>query len=252
MVTVEFESFEASVPEVLDALGAREIFAAQTNILIKPNLINDSPPPVTTPAACCEALVRYIRDCSDAAITIGEGCGSATLETDTVFDRLGYRDMARSLGVELLDLNNAPLVTRSEPGCDVFREMHLPEIVFTHYLVSVPVLKAHSLADITGTLKNMMGIAPPEHYGGRYGSWKKAVFHGKMHESIVDLNRYRTPDITLMDASIGLADFHLGGAHCSPPVGKLLAGLDPLEIDRHAASLLRFDWHSIPHLAGSA
>ena len=249
MITVPFITFETSVPEALDAINAAEVFAAQSAILIKPNLINESPPPITTPAACCEAIVRYIKDCSDAEIVIGEGCGTPSFDTDEIFTRLGYREMADTLGVELVDMNNAPLVKREDPDCVVFKEIYLPELVYSHYLISVPVLKAHSLADITGTLKNMIGLAPPKHYEGRYGSWKKAVFHGMMHESITELNRYRAPDMTLMDASVGMADFHLGGATCDPPVRKLLAGLDPHEIDREAATLLGFDWHSIPHLA---
>ena len=77
---------------------------------------------------------------------------------------------------------------------------------------------------------------------------KKAMFHGRMHESIADLNRYRTPDFTLMDASIGMPDFHLGGSHCDPPIGKLIAGFDPLAIDRRCAELLGMRWQDIGHL----
>ena len=65
---------------------------------------------------------------------------------------------------------------------------------------------------------------------------------------IVDLNRYRTPDLSLMDASVGMPDYHLGGAHCDPPVGKLVAGYDPLEVDRQSAELLGLRWRRIAHL----
>jgi uncharacterized protein (DUF362 family) len=157
--------------------------------------------------------------------------------------------MGDRLGVRLIDLNNAELVRLANPDCRVFPEMHLPEIVMSSYLISVPVLKAHSLADITGSLKNMIGLAPPKHYSGRYGSWKKALFHGDMQQSIRDLNRYRTPDLTLMDATVGMAEYHLGGAHCDPPVNRLAAGFDAREIDRMAAQVLGLDWHAIGHLA---
>lgn len=248
MESITFTSFAESVPRLLDKLGAAAVFAHQSRILVKPNLVNDSPPPVTTPVACCEAIVEYIKAHSDAHIVIGEGCGDAVLETDQVFDTLGYREMANRLGVELVDLNGAELVRLENPGCPVFPEMYLPGIAMSSYLVSVPVLKAHSLADITGSLKNMIGIAPPRYYSGRHGSWKKAVFHADMQQSIMDLNRYRTPDLTVLDATIGMPDFHLGGRHCDPPVNRLLAGFDPLEIDRTSAGLLGLDWRSIGHL----
>lgn len=245
---IDFTSYEESVPEALDAIGAADVLRRQTAVLIKPNLINASPFPITTPAECVEAVIRYVRSCSEASIVVGEGCGDSKLETPEVFQRLGYVELARRLAVELVDLNYAPLVELQDPDRPVFKKMFLPEIATTHYLISVPVLKAHSFSQLTGTLKNMIGLAPPKHYSGRFGSWKKAVFHGKMHQSIVDLNKYRTPDLSLMDATVGMPDYHLGGAHCDPPLNKLIAGLDPLEVDRRSAELLGLKWQKIEHL----
>jgi len=245
---IEFVSYAESVPVVFDAVGAAEALRRQSAILIKPNLINASPPPITTPAECIAAVIEYVRSCSKAAIVVGEGCGDSSLETDEVFDGLGYRELAQRLDVELVDLNHAPLTKLANGDCSVFPQMYLPEIAMSHYLISVPVLKAHSFSQITGTLKNMIGLAPPKHYSGQYGSWKKAVFHGKMHRSIVELNRYRTPDLSLMDATVGMPDFHLGGPHCDPPVNKLVAAFDPLAVDRRSAELLGLQWQDIEHL----
>jgi len=245
---IEFVSYAESVPKVLDAVGAAEALRRQSAVLIKPNLITASPPPITTPAECVAAVIEYVRSCSKAAIVVGEGCGDSSLETDEVFDSLGYRELAERLDVELVDLNYAPLTKLANGDCSVFPRMYLPEIAMSHYLISVPVLKAHSYSQITGTLKNMIGLASPKHYSGKYGSWKKAVFHGKMHRSIVELNKYRTPDLSLMDATVGMPDFHLGGPHCDPPINKLLAGFDPLAVDRRSAELLGLQWQNIGHL----
>lgn len=247
---IEFTTYEASVKSALDEIGAKKQLSRQKAVLIKPNLVNDSPHPVTTPMACCEAIIRFVRSCSSAEIVIGEGCGDSLLETAAVFKTLGYTELARRYSVELLDLNYAPLVRKEERSCTIFPEMMLPKIAFTHFIISVPVLKAHSIATITGTLKNMMGFPPPNHYSGEFGFWKKAVFHREMQQSIIDLNRYIKPDLTVMDATVGLADFHLGGEHCSPPLNRIIAGFDPLEVDRYGASLLGYDWREIPHLGG--
>lgn len=249
LAIVDFYSYNESVPEALDKINASESLAKQSAILIKPNLVNSTPHPVTTPPECCRAVVEYIRACSDGEIVIAEGCGDASLETDEIFDLLGYRSMANQFGIELIDLNKAPLKKLKNQNCPVFPEIYLPEIAFTHFIISVPVLKAHSLSMITGTLKNMMGFAPPKYYSGRYGVWKKSVFHGNMQQSIIDLNRYLSPNLTIMDASIGLTDYHLGGSHCNPPVEKIIAGFNPLEVDREAARLLKLDWKVIAHLA---
>ena len=242
-----FDSYPASVPRILDRLGADRIFSGQDTILLKPNLVNDDPFPVTTAPEFCRAVIKYIRACSGARIIIAEGCGDAVLETDEVFRALKFDRLAREAEVELLDLNHAPLVRRELPGNTIFPEFYLPEIAGDSFILSLPVLKAHSLARITGTLKNMMGFAPPEHCSGG-GFWKKAVFHSKMQASLMELNRYIVPDLTLMDASVGLSEYHLGGPTCDPPVNRLLAGTDPFAVDRAAARLLGLDPDTIPHI----
>ncbi len=250
IATTDFISYKESIPKALDAIGAQEIITAQKKLLMKPNCINSSPPPVTTPVECVEAIIEYIRSCNPTAeIVVGEGCGSSSKETDEVFAALGYDKMAKRQGVGLVDLNYMPLRKLENRRCPVFPTMYLPEIAFSHFIISVPVLKAHSLADYTGTLKNMMGFAPPKYYAGQYGSWKKAVFHGSMQQSIIDLVSYRKPDLSIIDATIGLSDFHLGGPECDPPVNKIIAGVDPWEVDRQGAKLLGMDWRRIRHLA---
>jgi len=246
---IDFYSYHESVTAALDAVSAGETLAKQKSILLKPNLTNASPHPVTTPAACCEAVIEYIRSCSAAEVIIAEGCGDASLETDEIFDLLGYRDLAKRHKIILIDLNTAPLRKLKNNNCPIFPEIYLPKIAFTHFIISLPVLKAHSLSGITGVLKNMLGFAPPKYYAGRFGGWKKSVFHQNLQQAIIDLNLYRCPDLSVMDASVGLADFHLGGRHCAPPVKKIIAGYNPLEMDRQAANLLGLDWQQIPHLS---
>ena len=246
-VAVSFTSYQKSVAEALDAIGAPEVLAKQKAVLIKPNLTNDTPPPVTTPVECCAAIVDYVRRHSEAEIAIAEGCGEPYYETDHVFKALGYTALAKQADVDLVDLDKVPTKRLKDKSCKVFREFHMPEIALTHYVISAPVLKAHSLADITGAMKNMMGFAQSRYYQ-QGGHWKKSAFHNRMHQSIAELNLYRAPDLSVIDARIGLAEYHLGGAECDPPVNKILAGFSAREVDRLSAKLLGLDWRSIPHL----
>ena len=248
-VTVEFEAFPRSVTKALDAIGASELLSRQRSVLIKPNLVTGQPHPVTTSPECCEAVIEYVRRHSKAEIVLAEGCGDAAVETGEIFERLGYTALSERQGVPLVDLNHCPVRKLQNPACPVFPEIHLPDIAFTSFIFSVPVLKAHSLAGLTGTLKNMMGFAPPRYYSGQSGVWKKAAFHVKMQQSLIDLNRYLVPDITVMDCSVGMAEYHLGGPHCDPPVNRMIAGFDPWKVDREAAGLLGMNWQDVGHVA---
>ncbi|MFO8031939.1 MAG: DUF362 domain-containing protein [Desulfohalobiaceae bacterium] len=246
---VEYTSYAQSVTQVLEELQASKALAGQERVLLKPNLINDSAFPVTTHQEFCAAVIDYVRSCCDCELIIAEGCGDPGLETWEVFQALGYTRLCSSFNVQLLDLNQEQELLRLEnPDCELLPEVYLPRIAFDSYIISLPVLKAHSLARITGSLKNMLGFAPPKYYSGQHGSWKKAFFHANMQKSLQELNSYLLPDLSLMDASLGLAKQHLGGPVCSPKVNRILGSYDAYSLDQKAAGLLGMDPKDIKHL----
>jgi len=246
--TTSLTSWHESIQRLLTATGLIERLAAENTILIKPNLVEPQKPPITTPVELVAALVAYIHESHPhLEIIIGEGCGSSSLNTLQIFEALGYNKLAELEYVSLIDLNEAPLVHRQDKNCSRWPEMHLPRIIFESFLISVPVLKAHSLAGVTLTMKNMIGLAPPAHYQ-QGGSWKKSSFHQRIQEAVFDLNRYRTPDFTLLDATIGMQEAHLWGPTCDPPPNRLAASFDPVAVDSYGCSLLGIKWDSIGHI----
>jgi len=243
----DFISYDESIPSLLQAVGAPEILARQSRILIKPNLVCESPPPVTLPVTACEALVRACRTWSSAEIVIAEGTGARDLTTREVFRIHGYDRMAGSHGIELVDLNEAELVELRDPRCRVFPSFMMPRLLLESFVVSAAVLKAHSLATVTLSMKNMVGVAPPAWYQ-QGGYWKKSAFHRQMQTSVFELNLYRKPDLAFIDATVGLAEHHLGGPACNPPVNRLLAGFDPVSVDAAGAQLLGIPWRQVGHI----
>ena len=243
-----FTSWLESVPRLLNATGLLYRLATEKRVLIKPNLVEPLKPPITTPVELITVLVDYIHTSHPhLEIIIGEGCGSSSKNTSQIFEILGYSKLADMQGVTLLDLNETPLVHMQDSNCNRWPEMYLPRVVFKSFLISVPVLKAHSLAGVTLTMKNMMGLAPPAHYQ-KSGSWKKASFHQNIQEAVFDLNRYRTPDFTLLDATVGMQKAHLWGPTCDPPPNRIAAGFDPVAMDSYGCRLLGRKWDSVRHI----
>ncbi len=245
--TTKFRDWQQSLPSLLDAaeLGVR--LADAERILIKPNLVQTAPPPITTPVELVSVLVDYLRRVTHLPITIGDGTGSLQYDTELPFEKLGYRQLAGEKEVELLDLNKAETERRVNPTLQRFPEIHLPKIAFTSFLISIPMLKAHTQAGVTLTMKNMIGMAPPAHYH-KQGFWKKAAFHHRIQEAIADLNRYRTPDFTILDATIGMPEAHIRGPSCVPPVNRLATSWDPVAIDAYGTALLKKEWRKIGHI----
>lgn len=220
-------------------------------VLVKPNLVEALQPPITTPADLVEAVVAYLKEAvAGVRIVIGEGTGARDYKTDRCFSTLGYERVASKYGIPLVDLNEEETVEKRRSDCRRWPVMHLPRIVYDSFLLSVPVLKAHSLAGVTLTMKNMMGLAPPSHYQ-QGGHWKKSSFHEDMQAAVLDLNRYRAADFTILDATVGMAFAHLWGPVCDPPPNKLAAGYDPVAVDSFGAELLGRTWRNIGHISGA-
>lgn len=233
---------------LLDSAGLVEALVAHSRVVIKPNLVEALDPPITTPVEIIETLVDYLqKHLPKLDIIVGEGTGSLQYDTYYCFERLGFLPLGQRDGVELLDLNEEPSRHMHNESCTRWPDMYLPELLFDSFLLSVPVLKAHSLSRVTITMKNMMGCAPPAHFRGG-GGWGKASFHRQIEEAIFDLNRYRTPDFTLLEASIGMAQAHLWGPHCNPPINKICASYDPVAIDAYGTELLGRSWKDIGHI----
>lgn len=239
----------ADLSRLLDIAGLADIIPKEQPILIKPNLVAALEPPVTTPVRLVSLLISYLQKRLPAQeIIIGEGTGSLEYDTNHPFEILGYKKLATEKNIQLLDLNYEELTKKENPECTRWPVMHLPSILDDVFLLSVPVLKVHTLAKVTLTMKNMMGCAPPSHFRGK-GYYGKSAFHQRIHEAIFDLNRYRSPDFTLLDASIGMAESHLWGRHCNPPLNTLAASTDPVAIDAFGAKLLGKKWQDIGYIS---
>ena len=237
-----FSDYERSVARALDAIGAAERLPREGRIIIKPNLTNASPPPVTTPPEAVQAVVRYCRRCTQAQIVLGEGCGSG--RTDEVFRALGYDALARRLGLRTVDFNEAPAMRVSHPEAQQLREFWLPDEVRDAFLISLPILKDHSMTTTTIALKNLLGLAPGRFYGG---TWNKSKLHApSTHRSIVDVARYKAPDLCVVDAVVALTGSHLSGT--PKRLGLILSGFDPVAVDAVGSDLLGHDPRAIEYL----
>jgi uncharacterized protein (DUF362 family) len=245
VVVAELSTYAKTVPRVLDGLGAGEVLAGQQSIVLKPNLIQANPPPVTTDVRCVEAVVAFCKDVSHARLIVADGAGGC--ETTECFAKLGYERLAKEYGVELVDLNHAETVTLADESNIFLKEFHIPEVLLESYLISVPVLKAHSMAGVTLGIKNMLGVAPERYYGSG-GHYKKWGLHEQLDRAIIEINKFRKPDLTLIDAAIGMATAHLWGPKCDPPVGKIVASFDPVAADKVGCDLLGKDWKNVRHL----
>ena len=239
---VSFTSYGISINEALDRIDAGERLPRHGLIVIKPNLTNSSPPPITTSIDAVYAVYRYCRSHTKAEILIGEGAGSGS--TMDVFKRLDYAELAHTEGIGLVDFNSDASTLSQRKDAFHLHEFYMPKILEEAFVISVPVLKDHCFTTTTIAMKNMFGIAPAPHYAG---SWNKSKLHSpSTHQSVFDVCLHKKPSLAVVDASTALSGGHLWGT--KKKLGYILAGFDPVAVDAAGSELLGHNPHRIEYL----
>jgi uncharacterized protein (DUF362 family) len=244
----EIKDYSSSINELLEELDFGDKLDSIGRIIIKPNLLQDSPPPCTTDVNCVEAIIKYIRTHNDRiSVTILEGSGGC--DTSKAFQTLGYGELAENYGVALMDVDHSSLVKLKNKSARVYKEIYLPEIIFDSYLISVPVLKDHLITTVTLGLKNMIGLLHKKHYGNYWSYNRSDVHRVGVDEAIADLNDYIDIDLTIIDGRLGQEGSHLsGGRECLPAKSVVIGGYDVLGVDKTGAKILGHDWRDVRHL----
>ncbi len=130
------QQYQQVITRALDEVNAISALADFTRIIIKPNMVNNSPPQVTTDVRCVMAVVQYLKEHLDTEIVVAEGSGEgSTLDN---FKRNNYEQITTKFGVQLLDLDALPVKKYENPSAGEYREIYLPEYLEEAGLVSVP------------------------------------------------------------------------------------------------------------------
>jgi len=101
------------------------------------------------------------------------------------------------------------------------------------FIISLPVLKSHSICGLTGALKNQLGFLSVAEKGQLH--WGRDV-----HKTIAELNRVVKPDLYVVDAVqtlITTNEVRHGGQ--PRKLGYMLAGTDPVSLDVAGLELLK-------------
>jgi uncharacterized protein (DUF362 family) len=217
--------------------------ALKAPVLIKPNLCSDVDVTgvATTKVDLVETLIKLVlEEDEDASIRIVES-DSESKFADDAFEKLGYNTLAerfqeQGADVALINLSHEPLVTVEFNGL-FFKRPQWPKILtMGGTFISLAVAKTHSLTMVTGAMKNLFGVLPRK---------DQSVYHPSINEVVVDLNRFLTPDLCIVDARTGLEGVLHGRTR---KVNTIIAGRKPLSVDAAMARIMGFNPERIRHL----
>jgi len=201
-------------------------------VLIKPNMLGPHPPEkgITTHSSLIRSLVKSLKR-RQANCLVGDNPGMSGYTANEHCAAIsGLRDAADGSFVNLAqDAVQIPIRSRWIQRLVVSKAVLEADLV-----INVPKFKTHLQTRITGAIKNMFGIL----VGAEKARMHLAAPQPKnFAEALVDIYQVRPPDLTIMDAVVGME----GNGPASGdlrPVGKVLAGKNGVSVDGLMAAMM--------------
>lgn len=226
------------VRAAIEAIGGIEkVVRPGSRVLIKPNVGFNRVEAVTSPEVL-RAVVEVVREADPADVVVAESAVRG-YNTSSNFDRVGISEMARELGIRLIDLDKVDKIVKVKVGGRLLEEVSVfKQVLDADVIIGVPRLKRHSQAIVTISLKNMMGIIPAD---------QKGLFHVLgLDQCIADLNAVLKPDMAIVDAT-EVMTISGPGIGKMVPGNAILASRDPVALDLVAAEyLFKLEGHVDP------
>ncbi len=191
-----------------------------------------------------ENLLRVLREkCGpEPEIAIIEANSTNNRNVSICYKIMGFEAIAEKYGAKCVNLSDEPVVKKKIDGY-LFKEIEVPKIMTeTDLLITLPKLKTHYLAKITGGLKNQFGCYPTK---------DKYKFHDKLSQAIVDANLMRKPDFALLDAiNCMVGPGSLAGM--TKKCNLIIASDDVVAADCVGAKLFGFNPRFVGHIRKAA
>lgn len=223
---------------------------AGRTVVIKPNLV--APKPSTSGATTDPQVVRALVDLALAAgaasVLIVEG-GAGFMPAN--FTACGYSFFSSyNPLVQLVDFGTQPVTQVTVPNGLAYQSLYLPTLVAdpTIVFISAAKLKCHVDAVVTLSMKNLFGLATPLKYAVP-GRLPRMDLHTRgVDEAVIDLNLARPVDFAVID---GIWAMEGNGPLSGTPIqmNVVLAGLNPVAVDRTALTVMEIPQYAVPHLA---
>ena len=216
-------------------------------VLVKPNIctISDNTGYSVTRVEVVEALLDLVlKENGNLSIRIIES-DSQSKTTGIAFERFGYTHLASKMqnagfDVSLVNLSESRLASTSFEG-DYFNDPELPDLIAeSGYFISVAAAKTHYLTFVTGVLKNLFGILPRK---------DQSFYHSRIDDVIVDLARLIRPDLSIVDARVGIEGWN---GPTTRQLDAFILGYGPVSVDATMARIMGFEPIEIRHLVESA
>jgi len=227
--------------KVFELLGGVSRFISKGDyIMVKPNMSWDRRPEyaaTTNPELVSAVVTQCFKAGAKKVLIVDNTCNDARRS----YKNCQIQDMAGKAGADVRFVRDSHFIETDIPGGTSMKKWLIHKEVFkVDKLINMPILKHHSLSQVTIGFKNMMGLT-----GGSRGR-----IHRSFAESIVDLNRVIVPDLTIVDAIRVLRRNGPSGGNLNDveELNTVIAGTDRVLVDAWSARLFGAEPESLEYL----
>lgn len=237
----EYDEVKAAVEKGLALLGGAEKFAGSgEKILLKPNLLSADPPEkCTTTHYMVFKAVGEVFKRTGAILSYGDSPGIHTPEAAARKSRIA--GAAEELGIPLADFHKGDEVSFKE-GIQNKRFVIARGVLESDGIISLPKLKTHGFARMTGCVKNQFGCIPGTLKGEFHVRVPDVLSFSRM---LVDLNNLLKPRLFIMD---GIVAMEGNGPRGGTPkkMNMLLFSADPVALDATVCRIINLNPEYVP------
>ncbi|MDP8208434.1 MAG: DUF362 domain-containing protein [Candidatus Electryonea clarkiae] len=214
----------------IELLGgmSRFVNSGQT-VVLKPNMSWDYGPEYATNTNP-EAAAEVVKLCLEAGAKKVLSFDNSCQEARRCYISSGLEKAMSDAGASVRFIRDKLFEEVEIPGASKLKKWEFyVEALEADVLISMPVLKHHSLSKVSLGLKNMMGLI-----GG-----KRGMLHFSFGQKIADINRVLKPQLTIIDAVRILKRNGPSGGNLNDVEQKntIIAGIDPVLVDAWGVKL---------------
>lgn len=237
----DYNTVKSTIKRGLDLLGGPLVFVKpKEKILLKPNLLSADPPEKcsTTHPAVFKAVGEIFMEVG-VALTYGDS--PALQKPSVAAAKSGIAQAAAELGICLVDFQNGKEIF-FENGIQNKKFVIANGVLESDGIISIPKLKTHGFARMTGCIKNQFGCVPGQLKGEFHVRIPNVYDFSKM---LVDLNCYLKPRLYIMDGIMAMEGNGPRSGN-TKKMNMILMSSDPVALDATVCRIVKLDPRYVP------
>lgn len=194
------DSTYSLVRKAVELAGGMDFIKKGDSVLIKPNLNTGDPPPASTNPEVVYEVIRMVKEKKPSRIIVGDK-SSFWSDTLSCMKQNGLYDVIKQAGAEVFPFEEDKWISVKPTNATNWKNgFKIPKIIKeVNHIISIPVLKTHSIATFSMAIKNWVGIiSPKDRTLGLHLFNKKEPVFGNM---LAEIHLARKPSFIVTDCT---------------------------------------------------